>query len=183
MMRAAHRYSDEQVARVCHEANRELQRLQGDPVPSAPWDCEPEEIRQSAVDGVCNARRGCTPRESHENWVQFKLAHGWAYGPEKDPEGKTHPCMVPYEDLPAGQRDKDRLFLFIVTALTDVAPELSSGEICVPACGGMVSWLALRVSSESRSMIAAGYGLRSKGKQAAPLPGKPDADGVPDKDG
>lgn len=122
-----HRYSDEQVARVCYEANREMQRIQEDPVPSAPWDSEPEEIRQSAVDGVCNARRGCTPRESHDNWIRFRSELGWSYGPEKDPERKTHPNMVSYDDLPAGQRDKDRLFLLIVTALTDVTPELPAG--------------------------------------------------------
>lgn len=182
-MNAAHRYSDEQVAHVCHEANRELQRIQEDPLPSQPWDCESGEIRQSVVEGVCNARRGCTPRESHENWVQFKLAHGWSYGPEKDPEQKTHPCMVAYENLPAGQRDKDRLFLLIVTALTDVAPELSPGDTCVPGLreDGFLPVLAgiIGVSQHDCSGVRPAIA----GKQAAPLPGKPDADGVPDKNG
>jgi hypothetical protein len=111
-------YSDEQVARVCHEANKAMQYIHGDPAPSLPWDCEPAEVRQSAIEGVRHVRCGTTPRDLHESWCAFKRERGWAYGPEKDPEAKTHPCMVPYDDLPQEQKDKDQLFLLIVTALT-----------------------------------------------------------------
>jgi hypothetical protein len=111
-------YSDEQVARVCHEANKALQYIHGDPSPSLPWDCEPAEMRESAVEGVRQVRRGCTPRQLHESWVVTKREQGWVYGPEKDPAAKMHPCMVPYDDLPQTQKDKDQLFLMIVTALT-----------------------------------------------------------------
>jgi hypothetical protein len=111
-------YSDEQVARVCHEANKALQYIHGDPAPSQPWDCESDETRQSAIDGVSSVRRGTTPRELHESWMAFKREHGWVYGPEKDPEARTHPCMVDYDALPQEQRDKDQLFFMIVTALT-----------------------------------------------------------------
>lgn len=111
-------YSDNQVARVCHEANRALQYVHGDPVPSLPWDCEPEEIRASVIEGVRRIRRGLTPRENHEEWRKLKVEQGWTWGPEKDPERRTHPCLVPYSDLTPEQRDKDQLFLMIVTALT-----------------------------------------------------------------
>jgi hypothetical protein len=111
-------YSDEQVARVCHEANKALQYIHGDPCPSQPWNLEPYELRKSVIEGVRSVRRGCTPRELHEDWVRFKREHGWVYGLVKDPEQKTHPCMVPYAELPQEQRDKDQLFLMIVTALT-----------------------------------------------------------------
>jgi hypothetical protein len=112
-------YTDEQVARVCHEANKALQYIHGDPCPSQPWNCESPDIRESAIEGVRAARRGCTPRELWQEWKAGKAAQGWVYGPEKDPAKKTHPCLVPeYEDLPREQRDKDQLFLMIVTALT-----------------------------------------------------------------
>lgn len=111
-------YTDEQVARVCHEANKALQYIHGDPAPSQPWNCEPYELRKSVIEGVRKARQGCTPRELHETWVEYKRDHGWIYGPEKDPDRKTHPCLVPYDELPQEQRDKDQLFLLIVTALT-----------------------------------------------------------------
>jgi hypothetical protein len=119
-------YSDEQVARVCHAAAREMQSIHNDPMPSQPWDCEPAELRESVIEGVRSVRSGITPREHHQNWVTFKREHGWVYGPEKDPEAKTHPCLVPYDELPAAERDKDQLFLLIVTALTlNLLPELS----------------------------------------------------------
>lgn len=111
-------FSNEQVAQVCHEANRALQDIQGDPAPSQPWCCTDAEIRASAVDGVADARRGITPRDLHENWCKFKRRHGWRYGEIKDPELKTHPCLVSYDELPEEQRVKDQLFLFIVAALT-----------------------------------------------------------------
>lgn len=110
-------YSDEDIAKVIHEANCVLQTLQGDPAPSQPWDSEPEELRQNVILGVRNARHGFTPAEHHQAWVDDKIAHGWRYGAEKDPERKTHPCLVPFDRLPSEQQDKNRLFIAIVRAL------------------------------------------------------------------
>lgn len=105
------------VAEVCHEANRAMQRHLDDPV-SEPWESLDEETKESAIDGVANARGGASPRQSHENWMKFKLAHGWEYGEEKSLEHKTHPLLVDYDDLPPEQQLKDKLFLAIVRALS-----------------------------------------------------------------
>lgn len=110
-------YSDEQVARVCHEANKALQYIHDDPAPSQPWDCELPEVRQSVIEGVRLARDGCTPERHHQAWMDYRLARGWTYGPEKDPAARTHPCLVPWERLPLAERDKNRVFLAIVQAL------------------------------------------------------------------
>lgn len=104
------------IAHVCHEANRALQIINNDPV-SVEWNALDQETKNSAADGVVNAMNGATPRESHENWLKFKTEHGWAYGPIKDEATKTHPCMVPYDDLPIEQCVKDTLFVAIVNAL------------------------------------------------------------------
>lgn len=101
------------IAEVCHEANRALQKSLGDKV-SPPWDEASEEQKASVINGVQNALVGQSAQGSHENWVRFKLEHGWKYGPEKDEEAKTHPCLVAYRDLPEGQKFKDKLFLGIV---------------------------------------------------------------------
>jgi hypothetical protein len=50
----------------------------------------------------------------HENWTKDKVADGWVYGEVKDAAAKTHPCLVPYDQLPANQRFKDSLFLLTV---------------------------------------------------------------------
>jgi hypothetical protein len=110
-------YSDEQIARVVHAANAELQAIQGDPAPSQPWDHESGELRANVILGVRNARNGFTPAEHHQSWVDDKLAHGWRYGASKDAGGKTHPCLVPYERLPHDQRVKNVLFIAIVRAM------------------------------------------------------------------
>jgi hypothetical protein len=35
----------------------------------------------------------------------------------RDPEKKTHPCMLPYAELPESQKKKDDLFLTTVRAM------------------------------------------------------------------
>ena len=41
----------------------------------------------------------------------------WSYGEVKDAEAKTHPCLIPYDQLPEFQKAKDKLFVAIVDAL------------------------------------------------------------------
>lgn len=112
------RYTDEQIAHVIHEANRALQIIQHDQVPSVPWICEEADIKRNAIESVAASRNEISPRELHETWRQDKIDHGWVWGPVKDSVSKTHPCLVSYDNLPSEQRDKNRLFLAIVSALT-----------------------------------------------------------------
>lgn len=61
--------------------------------------------------------RKTLPEKSHQNWMEHKAADGWVYGPIKDPEKKTHHCMVPYGDLPEDQRKKDLVVIETYLAL------------------------------------------------------------------
>lgn len=110
-------YTPEQIAQVCHEANRVIQSLNGEVV-NARWDMCSADLQESAVKGVQAALDGATPIELHDSWVQTKLDQGWTYGLEKSELEKTHPQMVAYEELPAEQRIKDHLFGAIVQALS-----------------------------------------------------------------
>ena len=110
-------YADE-IARVCHEANRALQVIQNDPAPSPGWADAPKWQKLSAVEGVLKARAGETPEQLHQSWCDFKEADGWAYGAFKDVDAKTHPCLVPYSELPEEQKAKDHVFSAIVSALS-----------------------------------------------------------------
>jgi len=108
----------EQIARVCHEANRAYCMSIGDH--SHPtWDMAPVWQKQSAIAGVNIVIKNpdTTPAASHESWYAGKEAAGWKHGPVKAPELKEHPCMVPYEELPEEQRTKDYLFLAVAKAL------------------------------------------------------------------
>lgn len=46
---------------------------------------------------------------AHDIWAQQRLADGWTYGPERDDAAKTHPDLVPYAELPEGEKEYDRL--------------------------------------------------------------------------
>lgn len=106
------------VAKVCHAANAELCRVNND-WSQFPWIDAPQWARDSAVNGVIFhvENPGATPEDSHRNWMREKAQDGWMYGPKKDPEFKTHPCMVSYDRLLPEQRAKDHLFRAIVHAL------------------------------------------------------------------
>lgn len=109
---------DEQIARVCHEANRAYCATRGD-TSQPSWEAAPEWQRFSATAGVLAIREKdvATPRDAHKSWLTQKLAEGWVYGEIKDPVAKTHPCCVPYDDLPVAQKLKDDLFLAIARTL------------------------------------------------------------------
>ena len=110
----------EEIARVCHEANRALQIIQADPTISVSpsWDDLDPETRLSATVGVDGVLAGNTPRQSHEQWRRFKETNGWTLGPVKDETAKTHPLLVDYDDLPAAAKVKDALFVGVVLSLT-----------------------------------------------------------------
>jgi hypothetical protein len=107
------------IAAMCHEANRAWCYLHGDDT-QVPWNNAPTWQRESAIDGVEHALKypDAKPEDSHNSWLANKIADGWVYGEVKDPEAKTHPCIVPYDQLPVWQQKKDKLFLAIVRALT-----------------------------------------------------------------
>ena len=108
-----------EIAKLCHEANRGLCQAMGDDS-QKPWEEASQEQRDSCVEGVRHhiENPDLTPRESHELWRQRKIALGWIYGETKDEIECTHPCLVPYEDLPIEQQAKDYVFAAIVRACT-----------------------------------------------------------------
>ena len=99
----------EAIAAACHEINRTYCESLGDESQPA-WSEAPQWQRASAIEGVKAAMNGATPEQSHEGWLAQKEADGWVHGETKDPKAKTHPCMVPYEDLSPEQQRKDHLF-------------------------------------------------------------------------
>lgn len=110
--------ADTELARVCHEANRAYCGTLGEDQPA--WEDAPDWQRESAILGVRFHRENpeAGPEGSHTSWMNHKVADGWTYGPVKDPDAKTHPCIMPFDQLPPAQQAKDRLFVAIVRALT-----------------------------------------------------------------
>ena len=44
----------------------------------------------------------------HEVWASSRIKEGYTYGPIKDSEKKTTPCLVPYEMLEEIEKEYDR---------------------------------------------------------------------------
>lgn len=109
------------IAMTCHEANRAYCAYLGDDS-QKPWADAPDWQRESALKGVefhlANPDAG--DAASHDSWMAQKVADGWVYGETKDEEKKTHPCIVPFDQLPKEQQFKDALFRAIVHGAADV---------------------------------------------------------------
>lgn len=101
----------EAISITSHEANRRHCQAIGDDSQPA-WDDAPDWQKSSARMGVSKILSGeiTKPEQSHESWMAQKVDDGWVYGKVKDPEAKTHPCMVDYDKLPKDQQKKDAIF-------------------------------------------------------------------------
>lgn len=44
----------------------------------------------------------------HENWAVGRIKEGWIYGPERNDQKRTTPCLVPYDQLSETEKDYDR---------------------------------------------------------------------------
>ena len=105
------------IAMTAHAINAAYCRAMGDDS-QVDWDDAPEWQKNSALAGVDMhlANPDATPENSHESWLAQKVAEGWTYGEEKDAESKTHPCILPYDELPEFQKAKDHIFRATVHA-------------------------------------------------------------------
>ena len=106
------------VAKVCHEANKALCEGLGD-FSQEPWEKAKDWQRESSVASV-RYFIGCPnapDSDQHDAWSRDKTNDGWVFGKVKDDVKKTHPCLVPFNELPLGQQAKDVLFKAVCRTL------------------------------------------------------------------
>jgi hypothetical protein len=72
---------------------------------------------REVIEMMCGPDRKSSPEELHDDWVKAYETMGWVYGPARDTEKKTHPDMVPFDQLEPRERDKDAVFI----ALCEIA--------------------------------------------------------------
>lgn len=123
------------IAMICHEANAAYCRSLGDDS-QKPWADAPEWQKASMINGVefhlANPDAGDSA--SHDNWLKMKAEQGWVYGEVKDEEKKTHPCIVPFDQLPPAQQFKDTLVRTIIHA---AAPSFVESESSVASLASL----------------------------------------------
>ena len=109
----------EPIARVIHAAIRTWSTAHGQPdMPD--WDVAPQWMKDSTFASIQfvldhpDADGGA----QHLQWMNHRRAQGWTYGPVRDEARKTHPMLVPFDQLPIMEQKKDDLVSAIVRALT-----------------------------------------------------------------
>jgi hypothetical protein len=113
-----------QIAAAAHAVNAAYCLSLGDDT-QKPWGEAPDWQKESAIKGVefILENPDAPVSATHDSWTEQKLADGWIYGETKDEEVKTHPCLVPFEELPLEQKAKDHLFAAVVRSLSAIEIE------------------------------------------------------------
>ncbi len=57
------------------------------------------------------------PGAFHQQWMETQVKDGWQYGEERDPDAKTDPMLVPFDELPREEHLRYTLFAQIVDTL------------------------------------------------------------------
>ncbi|MGC8622087.1 MAG: RyR domain-containing protein [Caldisphaera sp.] len=80
------------------------------------WEERDKEFRKQFTDYIesLQGKPLPTPEEAHNSWWRRYKEMGWKYGEVRDPVVKTHPDMVPFNELPKDEQEKDEAFLALV---------------------------------------------------------------------
>jgi hypothetical protein len=100
-------------ARVAYDVYR-VAFVGDDPMPD--FDELDPERRAHALHAARAAVSGTTPEAFHAEWTSELARDGWTAGPELSEVAKTHPNLVPYDELPDEQHLLDGLFFVAATA-------------------------------------------------------------------
>lgn len=60
------------------------------------------------LDGVLLELTEKLAENVHDMWALGRINDGWRYGEKRDDAAKTHPCLVPYSQLPDSEKEYDR---------------------------------------------------------------------------
>ncbi len=91
------------------------------------YDPRPPDSDSVAVDENVMRLVETLARQVHDTWAHGRLTDGWTWGPERDDVKRTHPCLVPYEELSEEERAYDRQ-----TALQTIRVLLALGYRIMP---------------------------------------------------
>lgn len=97
-----------------YEAARLEAAISNRPIVPESWDKRDDDFKMQflrVVGRQCSDTKFPSAKAAHDSWWRSYKNMGWIYGPERDTEKKTHPDMVPFDELPKNERDKDEIFL------------------------------------------------------------------------
>jgi hypothetical protein len=78
-------------------------------VPMSDWNAEPVEFTPDEIELMA--------RVEHNHWMEERLKEGWKYGVGlKDSKKKVSPFLIPWSQLPEGEKEKDRDTVYKIPA-------------------------------------------------------------------
>lgn len=98
------------IARTVHEAVRAWNAAH-DKTPLAPWPQAPDWMKSSTMESVLWVLENpdASVSDQHDQWVEQRRRDGWTYGNTRDEALKTHPQIIPFEELSDFERKKDAI--------------------------------------------------------------------------
>lgn len=108
------------IARTIHEAIRGWVAAHGE-TPLEPWPSASEWTKRSTMESILwRIENPDAPHAAqHEQWLEQLRRDGWVFGETKDFDRKTHPMMIPYEELPEFEKRKDAIFNALALSLSE----------------------------------------------------------------
>jgi len=101
-------------------SNRAQARSIAEKLSMAGFTCDAGDTSFPSVEAFDEPTTLLLAQSEHVRWMQEKLANGWTYAPVRDNGLKHHNMLVPYEQLPEADRQKD------IDAVRNIIPLLKS---------------------------------------------------------
>ena len=89
------------------ESNRNAARSFEGKLNSIGCDIAPADTSRPAIESFDDATLLKLSKAEHDRWMGEKLANGWTYAPVRDNAQKHHPMLIPYDQLPLDEQQKD----------------------------------------------------------------------------
>lgn len=107
----------EYISKLIYEATRIEAGWSKRTIIPEEWEKRDVKFRKQFVkiiDTYLSLKKLPTPSEAHNSWMQSYFEMGWKYGKIRDVNKKIHPDLLPFEELPKDEKDKDAIFLVFV---------------------------------------------------------------------
>lgn len=73
-----------------------------------PYVPEPMDLTHISLPAALDPLVECLAENVHNVWAKERIQTGWTYGPQRSDALKQTPLLVPYQDLPEGEKVYDR---------------------------------------------------------------------------
>lgn len=101
-LKDANRQQASRIQSLLKEAGYRISPLQD-------WDVDMQLFSKTEIEKMA--------RLEHDLWRQAKEANGWVYGKQRDEKSRTHPDLVPWDELPEGEQEKNLTVVRQIPAL------------------------------------------------------------------